>query len=342
MEMISCRNCGKLRGHKRTIGVGTFLAVILTFGFWLFIIPCYPKRCINCGFRKSDSVPWYQTWRLPGLAFLVIAVIAIVSDKIGKPSQPIDSAIKEPSYNQPAKEDLDSASPVINSHTISDTMASEEDLPTYRLKPDRQTNNNDVESVRTIAGKWSRPTLLYSDEGAKVYMPFDDQLALGSSAPEQDWLNSSFRVLIFTNCAASTEQRSRAIYILKLAGVADAERLRYTEENVLIDTARFRYTISSRHSIDASGRVFAATPDGWQEIHDLTDPEYPVGRYITTEILSRLTGPQITALHSLGIESPDEKTVEQEWAHRLAQHFATVVNERTRARQTSSPDHAEN
>jgi hypothetical protein len=36
-------------GYKKTLGWGTTLAVILTFGLWLLAIPFYPSRCIGCG-----------------------------------------------------------------------------------------------------------------------------------------------------------------------------------------------------------------------------------------------------------------------------------------------------
>ena len=74
MEMIFCPNCGKLTGYKRALGFGTFFAVLLTAGLWLLAIPFYPKRCITCGLGKSESVPWYQTWRLA--AALVAGAVA--------------------------------------------------------------------------------------------------------------------------------------------------------------------------------------------------------------------------------------------------------------------------
>jgi hypothetical protein len=77
MEMIFCPNCGKLTGYKRAIGFGTFFAVLLTAGLWLLAIPFYPKRCITCGLGKSESVPWYQTWRL-GSAILAGGVLAVI------------------------------------------------------------------------------------------------------------------------------------------------------------------------------------------------------------------------------------------------------------------------
>ena len=75
MEMIVCPNCNKLTGFKRVIGFGTFFAVLFTFGFWLFTIPFYPKRCITCGLTKSASVPWYQTWRVVVLALFVVVLL---------------------------------------------------------------------------------------------------------------------------------------------------------------------------------------------------------------------------------------------------------------------------
>jgi hypothetical protein len=49
MKMAQCDNCGKLTGHQRKLGWGTFFAVILTGGLWLLLIPFYPSRCIICG-----------------------------------------------------------------------------------------------------------------------------------------------------------------------------------------------------------------------------------------------------------------------------------------------------
>lgn len=74
MEMIFCPNCGRLTGYKRALGFGTLFAVLLTAGLWLLVIPFYPKRCITCGLGKSESVPWYRTWRLA--AALVTGAVA--------------------------------------------------------------------------------------------------------------------------------------------------------------------------------------------------------------------------------------------------------------------------
>ena len=57
METFKCANCGANRGFKRNIGVGTLIAIILTMGWYIILIPFYPKRCIVCGgteiIRKS-------------------------------------------------------------------------------------------------------------------------------------------------------------------------------------------------------------------------------------------------------------------------------------------------
>jgi hypothetical protein len=50
-----CPNCGTVAGFKRHLGWGTFFGAIFTFGFLLFLIPFYPKRCIRCG-REYDKL----------------------------------------------------------------------------------------------------------------------------------------------------------------------------------------------------------------------------------------------------------------------------------------------
>lgn len=52
-----CENCKKKTMHKRMLGWGTFFAVVITFGLWLFVIPFYPIRCVNCG--KSYGMKQY-------------------------------------------------------------------------------------------------------------------------------------------------------------------------------------------------------------------------------------------------------------------------------------------
>ncbi len=49
MIMAYCESCGRVIGYKRSLSWGTFFAVLLTAGLWLFLIPFYPLRCIGCG-----------------------------------------------------------------------------------------------------------------------------------------------------------------------------------------------------------------------------------------------------------------------------------------------------
>jgi hypothetical protein len=103
MEMIFCPNCQKLTGYKRALGFGTFFAVVFTAGFWLVPLLFYPKRCINCGLTKSDSVSWHRTWRLPVLVFL--AIVAILYSVTENRDQEISEShpariVKGPDYNE--------------------------------------------------------------------------------------------------------------------------------------------------------------------------------------------------------------------------------------------------
>ncbi len=119
MEMIFCPNCQKLTGYKRAIGFGTFFAVLLTAGFWLLAIPFYPKRCITCGLTKSDSVPWYRTWRL---AFAIVAAVAAFGLVVAAlfPSVPNRPApiIHGPDYDKPAAPTASGAPPKTSSALI--------------------------------------------------------------------------------------------------------------------------------------------------------------------------------------------------------------------------------
>jgi len=54
MEYSYCPNCGKMTGHKRALGWGTFFGGLFTLGASTFAIPFYPIRCIVCG-RKSSG-----------------------------------------------------------------------------------------------------------------------------------------------------------------------------------------------------------------------------------------------------------------------------------------------
>jgi hypothetical protein len=58
MRTEYCGNCGYRRGFKRNLGIGTILMLLLTFGWWLVVIPFYPVRCIQCGVSYSDIALW--------------------------------------------------------------------------------------------------------------------------------------------------------------------------------------------------------------------------------------------------------------------------------------------
>jgi hypothetical protein len=49
MRYLYCGNCERKSGYKRSYGWGTFFMVLLTCGFWFFIMPFYPPRCMTCG-----------------------------------------------------------------------------------------------------------------------------------------------------------------------------------------------------------------------------------------------------------------------------------------------------
>lgn len=103
MEMIFCPNCQKLTGYKRAIGFGTFFAVVLTAGLWLLALPFYPKRCIVCGLAKSESVPWYRTWRVVVFPLLLYVGIVVVVEASRDQQTHRPPIVKGPAYNEIAE-----------------------------------------------------------------------------------------------------------------------------------------------------------------------------------------------------------------------------------------------
>lgn len=84
MQMLQCPNCGKLTGFKRALGFGTLFMVILTCGLWLFVIPFYPARCINCGLRRGTAITanfstWYRGLSRPAQLFVLLAPLALIA-----------------------------------------------------------------------------------------------------------------------------------------------------------------------------------------------------------------------------------------------------------------------
>lgn len=62
MNFRYCCRCEKETAHKRALGVGTIIMVIITLGLWLLVLPFYPTRCIHCASPKwtpMDSTDWW-------------------------------------------------------------------------------------------------------------------------------------------------------------------------------------------------------------------------------------------------------------------------------------------
>jgi len=312
MQMLFCPNCQKRTGFRRALGFGTFFMVLITFGLWLLVIPLYPARCMTCGLQRQEAVltnlsSWWESRTrnqklVMGLLLAVLIVAFLISSSIqNQQPAPIVEGLD---YNKPANQRSTNV-------LATDSVAVEDSSPDHRVKVDALAPDNEPQFVRSIKGTWSKPTLIYSDDDVKVYMAFDDQLALGASFPERNWSNSRFEVLLFF----STQGRIP----------------RYTEERVSIDTSELRFTIVARRLINSSGNAFATTADDWRETGDLADPQYTVARFITTEIVWRLTEPQLMALNALGVSSVDRQSWEHAWADKLAQHYAAFVKDQENA-----------
>ena len=57
MKTKHCENCNQITEHKRIIGIGTLIMIVLTGGVWLLFIPFYDIRCIKCGtlYRRRQT-----------------------------------------------------------------------------------------------------------------------------------------------------------------------------------------------------------------------------------------------------------------------------------------------
>ena len=53
MKMQHCHYCRRMVAHKRKIGIGTIILILLTGGLWLLTIPFYAVRCSICGGTQS-------------------------------------------------------------------------------------------------------------------------------------------------------------------------------------------------------------------------------------------------------------------------------------------------
>lgn len=101
MEMIHCSNCDKITGFKRALGFGTFFAVLITAGVWIFVLPFYPKRCIVCGLTKGKTdLPWYRLWYFWVSLGIVVILPVLMILKGGDKKPPQTSATSQASDSQ--------------------------------------------------------------------------------------------------------------------------------------------------------------------------------------------------------------------------------------------------
>jgi hypothetical protein len=83
MQMVHCTNCDQLTGFKRSLGFGTFFAVLLTAGFWLLVIPFYPVRCIKCGHTRGD-VDATAKYIIAAAGVIVVVVVLWISHNVSE------------------------------------------------------------------------------------------------------------------------------------------------------------------------------------------------------------------------------------------------------------------
>ena len=104
MDMIFCPNCGKRSGFKRALGFGTFFMVLLTFGLWLFMIPFYPARCINCG-ETRGSANWQNASRTGKIVIacmwvcIVLFILHAMRDNTPRSTDPDQETAAPPVLN---------------------------------------------------------------------------------------------------------------------------------------------------------------------------------------------------------------------------------------------------
>lgn len=48
MTIKYCELCQRNVEAKRKFGIGTLIAVLVTMGFWILVLPLYMKRCPIC------------------------------------------------------------------------------------------------------------------------------------------------------------------------------------------------------------------------------------------------------------------------------------------------------
>ena len=81
VRVVHCECCNRNTGHKRALGFGTFFAVALTFGFWLLVLPFYPRRCVACGTANRQSVSFHRILLAVALGALALSLVRDLATK---------------------------------------------------------------------------------------------------------------------------------------------------------------------------------------------------------------------------------------------------------------------
>ena len=166
MKILYCSTCGKRTGHKRALGVGTFVALVCSLGWWLLALPFYPMRCIICGndnvAAKAPGIagalpkPWFKRWwGLCICAFIVLVFIQVALQMAG-----FGTAKQKP------------AVPKIDRVIL--TVAGKTIKAKYRAWPDDICNYVAQKQIvkgmtrEQVRAAWGKPTLISKQESPDV------------------------------------------------------------------------------------------------------------------------------------------------------------------------------
>lgn len=173
MKIAYCQSCKRDTGFKRALGWGTFFACVLTAGFWLLIVPFYPKRCVICGmamvksasssspasasFPSAGKKPWYRSvW---GLVFLIIG-FAILSNVVTRYTDNSPPEIETKS--QSASSSGSKTKPNVQALTEGNKALSERERFATRLTEEIRNNGYDY-IIMKADGKEHRELQIHAD-----------------------------------------------------------------------------------------------------------------------------------------------------------------------------------
>ncbi len=76
-----CLHCNQETLQKRSVGIGSWLLVLVTYGLWLGAIYLYPKKCVKCGLdpKQTQGKPVADrnlSVKRIGLALGVVLIVA--------------------------------------------------------------------------------------------------------------------------------------------------------------------------------------------------------------------------------------------------------------------------